>query len=103
MVDFLEEDLLENGKINYIMNNYNYYTQDGHLMIEGEIMWRICNSEGKLFSKPTITYFSQNTGYNHLYISNEEQYNCPHLNPYEANHLHYYDFNIALEELNKRK
>jgi len=83
-------------------NLFNYYTQDGHLMIEGEKMWRICNSEGTLFLKPIECNFSQYTGYNHLYISNEEQYSRPNLNPYSANHLHYYDYNNAVKELNKR-
>lgn len=83
-------------------NIFNYYTQDGHLMIEGEIMWRICCSQGILFLEPVKCKFSQSTGYNHLYISNKEQYACLNLNPYSANHLHYYDYNNAIEELNKR-
>jgi len=85
------------------MNKYNYYTQDGHLMQNDEVMWRICCSEGKLFTQPVRVVFHQSTGYNHIYISNDEQYNCPNLNPFKANHLHYYNFDTAVEELNKRK
>jgi hypothetical protein len=82
------------------MNNYKYYTQDGHLMKNGEIMWRICDSSGKLFNKPELVNFSQTTGYNHLWVSNDNQKSQPHLNPYHKNHLHYYDYNNALKNIN---
>ena len=83
--------------------NYNYYTQDGHLMVEGETMYRICCSEGELFNQPMSTIFTHNTGYNHLYISNDNQRNRPHLNPYKANHLHYFNKQEALKQLEFRK
>ncbi len=83
--------------------NYNYYTQDGHLMKNGEIMWRICCSQGILFLEPIKCVFNQNTGYNHLYITNEKQYSRPNLNPYSANHLHYYLKKEAEKQLKLRK
>ena len=42
-------------------------------MKNGEIMWRICDSSGKLFNKPELVNFSQTTGYNHLWVSNDNQ------------------------------
>ena len=82
------------------MNTYEYYTQDGHLMKENEIMWRICDSSGKKFDKPESVNFSQTTGYNHLWISNNNQRSQPHLNPYHPNHLHYYSYDNALKNIN---
>ena len=87
-------------------NLFNYYTQDGHLMIEGETMWRICCSRGILFSEPLKCNFSQNTAYNgNIEKINENHFELKsrsNLNPYSANHLHYYDYNNAMKELNKR-
>ena len=79
--------------------NYNYYTQDGHLMVQGETMWRICCSEGILFANPISVTFHHNTGYNYEYISNEKQYNHPNLNPFKANHLHYFSKEEAERQL----
>lgn len=70
--------------------NYNYYTQDGHLMIEGETMWRICNSNGMLFKNIEDVHFHIHTGYNHF---------NPLLNPYAANHLHYFSKEEAERQL----
>lgn len=85
------------------MKNFNYYTQDGYLMKNDEIMWRICDSTGELFIEPVKCVFHQNTGYNHTYISNEEQWSSPNLNPYCANHLHYYSKTEAIKQLKLRK
>jgi hypothetical protein len=76
------------------MKKFNYYTQDGHLMLNGEIMWRICCSDGELFLEPVSLIFSEKTGYNNFNIN---------LNPFAANHLHYYSYDKALKELNERK
>ena len=83
--------------------NYNYYTQDGHLMIEGETMWRICCSQGFLFTQPLNCVFRQNTGYNGNFEKvNENQFNLKsrsNLNPYSANHLHYFSKEEAERQL----
>ena len=83
--------------------NYNYYTQDGHLMVEGETMWRICCSQGFLFTQPINCVFSQNTGYNSNFEKiNENQIklkSVSNLNPYCANHLHYFSKEEAERQL----
>lgn len=83
--------------------NYNYYTQDGHLMVEGETMWRICCSQGFLFTQPINCVFSQNTGYNSNFEKiNENQIklkSVSNLNPYAANHLHYFSKEEAERQL----
>lgn len=77
--------------------------QDGHLMKDDEVMWRICNSTGMLFKDVEKVIFHQATGYNHKYISNENQHSKINLNPFAADHLHYFDKELAIEQLKKRK
>ena len=69
---------------------FKYYTQDGHLMKNEEVMWRICDSTGFPYEKPASVFFHHSTGYNR---GDEE------LNPFAANHLHYYDKETAEKEL----
>lgn len=82
---------------------FNYYTQDGHLMKEDEVMWRICDSKGNLFEEASPIRFSHQTGYNHHYVSNEEQHTDLHLNPFSGNHLHYFSQELATAQLNELK
>jgi len=73
---------------------FSYYTQDGNLMKDGEIMWRICDSDGKPFETPVKTYFHAESGYNG---------GKKNLNPYAANHLHFYNKSLAKEALKSLK
>lgn len=73
---------------------FNYYTQDGHLMQNGEVMWRICDSKSEVFDQPVKVYFNDATGYNDYDTSK---------NPFAANHIHFFDKNTALEALKVKK
>lgn len=86
---------------------YNYYTQDGHLMQHEEVMWRICCSKGEPFLEPVSVIFHHGTGYNgDIVRTSENEFQLKYrlnLNPFAANHLHYFskeNAQKALRQLN---
>lgn len=85
-----------------------YTTWDGIIMLEGDIMWRVCNSKIQFFEKPEKVVFHHRTGYNMLPLNPElmEQKIKFDLmkSPFDKNHIHFFDKKYAkefLKNLNK--
>lgn len=77
----------------YKKNTFEFITEDGVKMEEGKAMWRISNSHLLVFSEPSRVKFSHGTGYNDGDVSR---------NPFHKNHIHYYDYNKAMDAIKKR-
>lgn len=69
-----------------------YITRDRHYMKEGEIMWRVCNSEGNWKGEPAKVIFCTETGYN-----DNDYYKYP----YHKNHIHFYSKEKAEDYLTR--
>lgn len=70
-----------------------YFTEDGHEMKSGEVMWRVSNTQGKWFGEPGSVNYSSVTGYNML------DANAPAFPP---EHIHFYSKKLAEEYLKNK-
>lgn len=85
----------------------DYITEDGHTMTETDIMWRVTNSSGRIFSEPISIRFSYITPYNSKpQLDNKKKkfvWEYTGHPPYLPGHKHFYDYNSALKYITNNK